>query len=147
MSTQGEDILAVEYLYAIEAEHHEGDDNRFHVPKRVITFRVTKKTARRIYYLRSERLGRMDIGYVDRQQIEAEGELFRKSAGWWERDARLYLEPPVLQTYAPAPDLAELKAAMRAAHPDVGGSNEAFREAHERYERARVNAAHVGGER
>jgi len=130
----------VEYLYAIEAEHYEGDDNRFYVPKRVITFRITKKTAKRIYYLRYEHRGRGDVGYIDRQQIEAEGELFRKSAGWWEPDARLYLKPPVLEVYAPAPDLAALKAAMRAAHPDMGGTHEAFLEAHERYERARVNA-------
>ncbi|GAA3590684.1 hypothetical protein [Streptomyces osmaniensis] len=138
-----EDLEAVEYLYAIEADHYEGDDSRFYVPKRVITFRITKKTAKRIYYLRHERLGRHDIGYIDRQQIEAEGELFRKSAGWWEADARLYLKPPVLEVYAPAPDLAALKAAMRAAHPDMGGSHEAFLEAHERYERARVNASRV----
>ena len=124
MSTpaQGADVLAVEYLYAIQAEHHEGDDNRFYVPKKVITFRVAKKTAKRIYYVRSESRG--DVGYIDRQQIEAAGEIWRKSAGWWEPDARLYLQPPVLEVYAPAPDLAELKAAMRAAHPDMGGSEE-----------------------
>lgn len=135
-----EDLEAVEYLYAIEAEHHEGDDNRFYVPTRVITFRITRKTPKRIYYLRYERRGRDDVGYVDRQQIEADGEVFRKSAGWWEPDARLYLKPPILEVYAPAPDLAALKAAMRAAHPDMGGSHEEFLEAHERYERARVNA-------
>lgn len=139
--SSSDELQAIEYLYAIEAEHYEGDDSRFYVPKRVITFRITKKTAKRIYYLRREQFGRMEVGYVDRQQIEADGELFRKSAGWWELDARLYLKPPVLETYAPAPDLAALKAAMRAAHPDVGGSHEAFLEAHERYEQARVNAA------
>lgn len=142
MTPHGGDVLAVEYLYAIEAEHYEGDDSRFHVPARVITFRITRKTPKRIYYLRHEQRGQ--VGYVDRQQIEAEGELFRKSAGWWERDARLYLRPPVLKVYAPAPDLGELKAAMRAAHPDMGGSQQAFLEAHERYERARVNAARMG---
>ena len=150
-----DDVLAVEYLYAIEAEHHQGDDNRFYVPTRVITFRITRKTPKRIYYVRSERGHRrpdgsvphVDIGFVDRQRLEADGELFRKSAGWWERDARLYLEPPVLDAYAPAPDLAALKAAMRAAQPDVGGSHEAFLEAHERYERARVNASRNGGDR
>lgn len=155
MSDQHGDVLAVEYLYAIQAEHDVGDDSRFHVPKRVITFRITKKTPKRIYYIRAERghqradgtFPHTDIGYVDRQQIEADGEIWRKSAGWWESDARLYLEPPLLETYAPAPDLAELKAAMRAAHPDMGGSQEAFLEAHERYERARVNAARKGVER
>lgn len=134
-------VLLMEYLYAIQAEHYQGDDNRFYVPQQVITFRITRKTPKRIYYVRSERRG--DIGYIDRQQIEADGEIWRKSAGWWERDARLYLQPPVLEAYAPAPDLAELKAAMRAAHPDMGGTHEAFLEAHERYERARVNARQV----
>jgi hypothetical protein len=145
MSTQGGDLLAVEYLYAIQAEHHEGDDSRFYVPKTVITFRVTRKTPKRIYYIRSE--GRGDVGYIDRHEIEAAGEIWRKSAGWWEADARLYLQPPVLEVYAPAPDLGQLKAAMRAAHPDMGGSEAAFLEAHERYERARVNARRSGGER
>lgn len=145
MTTQGGDLLAVEYLYAIQAEHHKGDDNRFYVPKTVITFRVTKKTPKRIYYIRSERRG--DLGYIDRRQIEADGEIWRKSAGWWEPDARLYLTPPVLEVYAPAPDLAQLKAVMRAAHPDMGGSEAAFLEAHERYELARVNARRTEGER
>ncbi|MFE9812446.1 hypothetical protein [Streptomyces sp. NPDC005548] len=141
----GEDLLKVEYLYAIEAEHYQGDDNRLYVPKRVITFRIVRKTPKRIYYLRHERRGRSDVGYIDRLQIEADGELFRKSAGWWEVDARLYLEAPELEEYAPAPDLDALKAAMRTAHPDVGGSHEAFLEAHERYERARVNARAASG--
>lgn len=137
----GEDLLKVEYLYAIQPEHYQGDDNRLYVPKQVITFRIIRKTSKRIYYLRHERRGRTDVGYIDRQKIEADGELFRKSAGWWELDARLYLEAPELEEYAPTPDLAALKAALRAAHPDAGGSHEAFLEAHERYERARVNAS------
>jgi len=155
VSATGEDVLAVEYLYAIQAAHHEGDDSRFYVPTRVVTFRITKKTARRIYYVRSERghrradgtVPRLDVGFVDRRRIEEDGEVWRKSAGWWETDARLYLRPPVLEEYAPAPDLAVLKAAMRAAHPDMGGSHEAFLEAHERYERARVNAARAEAQR
>jgi hypothetical protein len=136
-----DELQQVEYLYAIEAEHYEGDDNRFYVPARVITFRITRKTPKRIYYMRHERNGRDEVGYVDRQQIEADGELFRKSAGWWECDARLYLKPPVLEVYGPAPDLAALKAEMWAAHPDAGGSHEAFLEAHERYVRARANTS------
>jgi hypothetical protein len=140
MTAQGEDLLAVEYLYGIEAEHWEGDDSRFYVPSRIVTFRITKKTAKRIYYVRAERGPAEPIGFVDREAIETHGEVYRKSAGWWEKDAHLYLKPPVLETYAPAPSLTELKAAMRAAHPDMGGSHEAFLEAHERYERARINA-------
>jgi hypothetical protein len=138
----GEDLLKVEYLYAIQAEHWSGDDSRFHVPKQVITFRIIKKTPKRIYYIASEGWEpRRRTGYVDRQRIEAEGEVYSRSLHWSAPDFHLYLEAPELEEYAPAPDLAQLKAAMRAAHPDVGGSDEAFREAHERYERARVNAS------
>lgn len=137
----GDDLLKVEYLYAIQAEHYQGDDNRFYVPKQVITFRITKKTPKRIYYVSSEDWEkRRRTGYVDRQRIEAEGEVYSRSLHWSAPDFHLYLEAPELEEYAPAPDLAELKAVMRAAHPDVGGSHEAFLEAHERYERARVNA-------
>lgn len=149
---EGETLLAVEYLYAIEAAHFDGDDSRFYVPNRVVTYRITKKTPKRIYYIRRQSghqradgtFPRTEIGYVNRQQIETDGEIYNKAAGWWSPDFHLYLEPPALEQYAPAPpDLAELKAAMRAAHPDMGGTHEAFLEAHERYERARVNAARV----
>lgn len=149
MTAPGEDLLAVEYLYAIEAAHDEGDDSRFHVPTRVVTYRITKKTPKRIYYIRRQSghqrpdgsFPRTTIGFVNRQKIESEGEVYNRSLGWWSPDFHLYLNPPVLEAYSEAvPDLAELKAAMRAAHPDVGGSHEAFLEAHERYEQARVNA-------
>ncbi|MEU7338680.1 hypothetical protein [Streptomyces sp. NPDC007074] len=141
-SAPSENLVAVEYLYAIQSEHWQGDDSRFHVPKQVITFRITKKTPKRIYYIASEDWEpRRRTGYVDRQRIEAEGEVYSRSLHWSAPDFHLYLEAPELEEYAPAPDLAALKAAMRAAHPDVGGTHEAFLEAHERYERARVNAS------
>jgi hypothetical protein len=38
------------------------------------------------------------------------------------------------------PDLRELRDAAISAHPDRGGTNEEFREAWERYERARRSA-------
>lgn len=148
MSNQIGDVLVVEYLYAIQAEHFEGDDSRFHVPNQVITFRVTKKTQKRIYYIRRHdghrrpdgTYPRTVIGFIDRQEIESAGEVYRRSAGWWEPDFHLYLKPPALEVYAPALDLAALKAAVRAAHPDMGGSHEAFLEAHEKYDRAKANA-------
>ncbi|WP_331760699.1 hypothetical protein OH810_31670 (plasmid) [Streptomyces albidoflavus] len=156
MSAQGEDLLAVEYLYAIESAHWQGDDSRFYVPNRVVAYRITKKTPKRIYYIRRQSghqradgtFPRTEIGYVNRQQIEAEGEIFNKAAGWWAPDSHLYLTPPSLEVYAPAPpNLAELKAAMRAAHPDMGGSHEEFLAAHQAYEQARVNVQRLEAQR
>jgi hypothetical protein len=125
----------VEYLYGV-MHGHEGND----FTESVVTFRVTKRTARRVYYIRRE--GRGDdpqIGFVDRQQLEEIGEVLNRSAGWWAPDFRLYAAPPDLEPRQPdVPDLAQLKAAMAAAHPDRGGTDAEFIAARERYERART---------
>jgi hypothetical protein len=118
----------VEFLYGIDSSV--SDDSRFYEPPRVVRFRITKKTPRRIYY----EAGYL-VRFVDRRRLEADGEVHRKSAGWWERDATVYLQPPVLEQ-ATAPDLGVLKAAMAAAHPDRGGTHEAFIAARRRYEQA-----------
>lgn len=139
-----DDVTAAEYLYGIKAEHYDGNDD--HVPTRVVSFRITKKTPKRIYYVRRERGSRTEIGYVDRQKIEADGEIYNKAAGgWWAPDLHLYLNPPEIQKAGPG--LAELKAAMRAAHPDMGGSHEGFLEAHQRYEKARAAAQRAENQR
>lgn len=129
--------VPVEYLYAIETEHWEGNDDVW-VPRRVVAFRITKKTPKRIYYVRRERgPGEVEIGCINRQKIEADGEIYNHGAGgWWARDFHLHLEPPVIEQAA-KPDLAELKAAMAAAHPDRGGNDAEFIAARQRYERAR----------
>ncbi|NML55142.1 hypothetical protein HHL19_35560 [Streptomyces sp. R302] len=125
----------IEYLYGIEAGHEFGND---WIPTRVIRFRITKKTPRRVYYLPRE-FGRLQERFVDRAVLERDGEVWRKSAGWWEPDIRVYLNEPVLETAA-APDLGALKAAMAAAHPDRGGTDEEFIAARRRYEQARARA-------
>jgi len=122
----------VEYLYGIEAEHGSGPG---WTPTRVVKFRITKKTPRRIYYLLRE--WRDEQRFVDRVALERDGQATRKSGGWWEADLTVYLSPPVLAE-AQQPSLAELKAAMAAAHPDRGGTDEAFVAARARYERARI---------
>lgn len=124
----------VEFLYAIHQGYDANDDWK---PAHVVSFRVTKKTPKRIYYVRRERIpGDLEIGYVNRQKIEATGEIYNHGAGgWWSPDFHLYLNPPEVPQYA-KPDLAALKAAMHAAHPDRGGTDEAFIAARERYERA-----------
>ncbi|AVH58408.1 MULTISPECIES: hypothetical protein [Streptomyces] len=130
-------LTPVEFLYGINSSV--SDDSRFYEPPRVVQFRITKKTPKRIYYVRRERIpGDIEIGYVNRQQIEADGEIYNHGAGgWWAPDFHLYLTPPAL-TQAQKPSLAELKSAMAAAHPDRGGTDEAFIAARARYERART---------
>jgi hypothetical protein len=140
VSAGGGEILATEYLYAIEAGHFDGDDSRFYVPQRVVSFPITKKTPKRIYYVASADWElRPRIGFVDRQRIEADGEVYSRNRHWSAPDFHLYLNPPALDE--PGPALAELKAAMRAAHPDMGGTHEDFLRAHEQYEKARAAEA------
>jgi hypothetical protein len=113
-------------------------------------FRILKKTKQRIYYNRSPFQENdpairdyYGIGYVNRRELERDGEIWsHKSGGWWEEDARLYLKPPQMHVAprapkAPAPDLQKLKAEMAAAHPDRGGSSAAFIAARARYVEAR----------
>ncbi len=138
------DTLPVEYLYAID--HCRGSldcDNAYepmtpeqHWQHHIRSFRITKRTAKRIYYVRREP---GDIGYVDRQGLEEKGEVWR-AGGWWEADKHLYATPPPAPEHIAAPDLKQLKAEMAAAHPDRGGSNEQFREARRRYVTARDRA-------
>lgn len=129
-------VAPIEYLYGIEAGHEEGND---WVPTRVVRFRVTKKTPRRIYYLPRD-WGQPEQRFVDRVALERDGEARRRSAGWWEPDLTVYLNPPVLEE-TQQPDLAELKTAMAAAHPDRGGSDSEFIAARQQYERARMAAS------
>ncbi|MGW4030771.1 hypothetical protein ACWEFL_15870 [Streptomyces sp. NPDC004838] len=93
---------------------------------------ITKKTAARIYFTYCT--GRN--GFVDRQRIEADGEIYH---GYTRR--RLHLTPPEIPHQATPPSLEELRKAMADAHPDRGGTNEAFIAARQRYERARTQKA------
>jgi hypothetical protein len=135
------DTRVVEYLY-----------NRGGRP-----FRILKKTKQRIYYDRNPFQEDNDnpfhfldannpkVGYVNRQEIERNGEAWSRSDRS-EIDALLSLKWP-LRPYvaprapkaskAPAPDLQKLKAEMAAAHPDRGGTSAAFIEARKRYIEAR----------
>jgi hypothetical protein len=136
LATEASGAAPVEYLYAVVAEHHDGNDDW--VAASVAAFRITRRTAKRIYYVRRERGSDVEIGYVDRQALERDGEVYSRGAGgWWAPDFHLFAAPPVLEPARPEPpDVRELKAAMAAAHPDRGGTSEAFIAARERYERA-----------
>lgn len=129
----------VEYLFGVDSSV--ADDDRFYEPPRVVQFRITKKTAKRIYYVASEDWeARRRTGFVNRQRIEADGEVYQRGRHWSAPDFHLYLKPPELQQHA-KPDLAALRTAMAAAHPDRGGSNEAFIAARTRYQKAKEATA------
>ena len=142
---QSTDLGTVEYLYGTRVEWpDDGPEIRETVP-----FRVTRKTAKRVYYVRQQyRGGRETIGFVDREVLERDAEVIRRSGHWWEDDFRLFAELDTAEAHigigrhAPKdPDLAQLKQAMAAAHPDRGGTAEKFIAARSKYERAAHAAA------
>lgn len=107
----------------------------------MVRFRITRRTAKRIYYIRAHNGPNPVIGYVDRQRIERDGEVARASAGWWEDDRRVHLRPPEPPQRPQVHDLVALRTAMVEAHPDRGGSHEAFLIARQKYEDARSFAS------
>ena len=128
----------VEYLYGT----YDSEDIRGHLVTEVRAFRITKRTKQRVYYIRRQHSDTdFQLGYVNRQELEAEGHVHNYAAGgWWAADFHLHVEPPDVEqrNVAPAPDLKVLKQAMANAHPDRGGSSAEFIEARARYERARA---------
>lgn len=121
------DLDAAEFLYELwDANWDDGPLGNY----QILRHPITKKTAKRIYFTYST--GGHRAGFVDRQRIEAAGEIYH---GYTRR--RLYVAPPEIPSRPKPPSLAELKAAMAAAHPDRGGTDEAFIAARARYERAR----------
>lgn len=141
MTAQGEDRLAssdlapTEYLYELwDANWDDGPLGNYWI----LRHEITKKTNKRIYFVMTN--GR--AGFVDRQRIEADGEIYH---GYPRR--RLHLAPPEIPHQPKSPSLPELKQAMADAHPDRGGSDEAFIAARARYEQARSRAARTEGDR
>jgi hypothetical protein len=126
-----------------------------------VRFRIVKKTAKRVYYLLKEeeidQYGRPvehefvrhtsdrdnDIGFVDRQKLEATGEVYNHGRHWCYADFHLHVSLESLlgrfRRYQPQPvdDLRKLKAEMAAAHPDRGGSSATFIAARQAYVAAR----------
>lgn len=125
--------VPVEFLYGIQSGRYDGNDDW--QPAHVIAFPVIRKTPKRIYYDAREWGTRAHVRFVDRQRLEADGEVTRKSGQWYDPDLTLYLRAP--QVWPPVNrDLAALKAEMAAAHPDRGGSDAEFIAARQRYETA-----------
>lgn len=130
--------VAVEFLYGIEPGRYDGNDDW--QPAHVVAFRITKRTARRIYYDANLLNGQhVQIRFTDRQAIEEKGEVVRKSGHWWEPDLTVYAQPPQIWPPHRDVDVARLKAEMAAAHPDRGGTDAEFIAARQRYEQARTS--------
>jgi hypothetical protein len=119
--------VRVEFLYELwDANWDDGPLGNY----QVLAHPITKKTAKRIYFTYCT--GGHRAGFVDRQKIEAAGEVYH---GYTRR--RLHLTEPEIPSRPKPPSLPGLKAAMAAAHPDRGGTHEAFIAARKRYETAR----------
>lgn len=137
MTAQGDEVVATEYLYELwDANWDDGPFGNY----QVLQHPITKKTAKRIYFTYAT--GAHRGGFVDRQRIEADGEIYH---GYTLR--RLHLNPPEIPGQRKSPSLPELKQAMADAHPDRGGTHEAFIAARARYERARDKASRTEVER
>jgi hypothetical protein len=142
------DAHVTEYLYSRNHGFEDYDGSS-------VRFRIAKKTAKRIYYIRhAEYLDehgepRRDIkgndygiGRLDRQELEAEGSVW--DDGRYSR-RRLFASLEGMLSYYhqhddPVPtqsDIAKLKAEMAAAHPDRSGTSAAFIAARARYVEAR----------
>jgi hypothetical protein len=131
------DLAATEYLYELwDANWDDGPLSNY----QILAHPITKKTAKRIYFTYST--GGHRSGYVDRQKIEAAGEIYH---GYTLR--RLHLTQPEIPHRPKPPSLPELRKAMADAHPDRGGTDEAFIAARTRYEQARSRNARSGGQR
>jgi hypothetical protein len=159
------DARMVEYLYATRSFYDDMEGRTCRVFKR---FRIVRKTRERVFYVRDggeeiDRLGEpIDYGNirstssddgtianVDRQKLEAKGEVDNRGVHWSAMDHTLFLTfegllNSLFQYQAKPPDLKQLKAAMAAAHPDKGGSSAAFIAARAAFEAARREMRKVG---
>lgn len=146
------DAKPVEHLYARNRYSCDSDYQRcpcHDLPAReawqyhLISFRITKKTAKRIYYVRRESrvVDELEVGFVDRQKLEADGEVRNRGVHWSQHDSTLYAttDPPewwnpwrsALSTETAT--LSQLRQEMADAHPDRGGDRDRFMAARDRY--------------
>ncbi|MCP9209630.1 hypothetical protein [Streptomyces cucumeris] len=93
---------SAEYLYGIESGYFDSHD--VWQSAQVVSFRITKKTPKRIYYLRLACGPHEEIGYVNRRKLEADGEIRCRSRCSGEPDSRLYLAPPTINQTPPDGD-------------------------------------------
>lgn len=134
--------MLVEYLWGTRSGYAADDITWL---REVVPFRILKRTPKRVYYVRRQHpLGDVDLGFVDRNVLERDGEVTRRT-DFWSADFRLFADRERAEAhlglgqpaYGPH-DLAALRRAMADAHPDRGGTNAAFIAARIRYQRARA---------
>lgn len=130
-------------LWAIEYGYYDHVLRQW-IHSKLVRLPIIKRTTKRIYFLRSSEPGEYETGYVDRQRIETDG------WAYYHRFTKIYAQPPELpddKPFIPPPfhpeyaqtvtytaaDLKRLKAEMADAHPDRGGTDEAFIAARQRY--------------
>ena len=142
----------IEYLYG--RDRCGGDCNS------IYRFRITKRTAKRIFYIRKGEYidehgepidyGNItstadydnEIGFVDRQKLEADGNVYNRADTG---RMRTFISMPRWKACSPntaatnprSPISPRSRPKMAAAHPDKGGSSAAFIEARQRYVAAR----------
>lgn len=135
----------IEYLHALERSTSDAG----WIPDKWVRyeFRITRKTAKRIYYTRPLDRGE---GFVDRVAIERDGNVRNRGRHWCEPDYHLHLEPPPIPTWERyQPDISELRQAVKDAaqavkdtHPDRGGvGGEAFEAANAQLQAAKAELA------
>lgn len=93
----------------------------------VLSYPILKATAKRIYFK-----DWCDRKYfIDRAAFDAEGAAYHRGLR-----ERLHLTPPEVPAQSKHKTVSELKREMAEAHPDRGGTDEAFIAARRRYLRA-----------
>jgi hypothetical protein len=158
--SEATDSKVVEYLYGYSRG---GEDS----PGHPVRYRITKKIAKRVFYVRHEEWlderGELQshqfyaptddgrIGFVNRQKLDADGNVYNRGVHWCCPDFHLYvsLEACLGNRYREKKlkpeDIRQLKAAMAAAHPDRGRSSREFIAAREAYVTARRRLAGMRG--
>jgi hypothetical protein len=134
--------VIVEYLYGTLS--YFSDENE-HV-RRVIPYRITKRTPKRVFYTRDEHPFTLRSGSVDRQSLETHGVATNHARSYHSCDHRLYATSDaawasITPQPAVAPTLRQLRRAAAEAHPDRGGSDTAFDAAWGAYQSAKARAA------
>lgn len=140
------DARTVEHLYFVYDTDELNGRTAYHVG----TAQIIKKTPKRIYFRYENGVTRSKqeaTRFLDREVLERDGEV-SLPGGWWEPERHLYATEDAAQAVidartAPKPepvDLAGLRRAAADAHPDRGGTDEAFRAAHGRYIAAKRRA-------
>jgi hypothetical protein len=95
-------------------------------------YRIIKETAQRIYFSKRDCEDEdSPFGYLDATRVGFISRTKLAASEYWS------LNPPPPRGAEKPPDLAQLKAAMAAAHPDRGGSSVAFIAARAAYVEAR----------